>query len=282
MKTNQFIAYLTVATMLLTTACSDDPSSNSAPDLPPIESLAINFSAFTDNYSTSPEQIEGLSASESYGSFATAYLTVAIWNTLLYQTLIVPVIAYEYAFTQTPVKIDDNTWQWSYTLGGNYTDYSAILTAEVLDSSVEWEMKITCNGTNAYAEFLWFEGSSQTDGSAGSWTLNHSYEFQEPVITLDWEASGGEINNTVYQFVRELDDNRDTNPFYGSTLEYGINEESNIYYYYIYYYNEYVEDFVDVDIEMDMDDSSGRIKSTNWDSEWHCWDNTFQDIDCDE
>lgn len=144
-------------------------------------------------------------------------------------------------------------------------------------------MRISHTGLASFEDFLWFEGTSAKDVSQGTWTLYHSVNFPEEVLTIDWEATGEEINNVVYTYVRELNNDRQPEPFNGSELEYGINEMEDYYYYNIDYYDYFALDFVQVNIEMNRSDYSGRIKSTNWaggDTDWHCWDADFMDVDC--
>ena len=43
--------------------------------------------------------------------------------------------------------------------------YTARLTGEIRTDDIQWEMYITRTGINAYAEFKWYEGTSDLDGN---------------------------------------------------------------------------------------------------------------------
>jgi len=275
--------YLIITILVLTTNCTkDEGEGGEAPDLPALESMALDFSTFIDNEKSS--SIKSTAEVQSAMNFGVAYITVLVWNSLLYTNLVIPVVAYEYSFAGLPAYVGDNKWEWSYTLGGEYSSYSAKLTGEKRTEDIKWEMRISNAATNGFSDFLWFEGTSAIDISEGQWILYHSPEFPEEVVTIDWEASGDVINNVKYSYVRELDNDRNADSFNGSTLEYGVDDDAGLYYYDIYYYNEQESKFVDVNIELNKSDYSGRIKSTNWfggNTDWHCWDSNFHNTDCE-
>jgi hypothetical protein len=282
MKTN-FSLYLIIAILFLTTNCTKDRNEvGEAPDLPALETMALDFSTFTDNEKSG--SVKSTAVVQPSINFGVAYLTVSVWNSLLFTNLVIPVVAYEYSFSSLPEYVGDNKWEWSYTLGGEYSSFSAILTGEKRTEDIKWEMRVSNAGTNAFSNFLWFEGTSKIDGSEGQWILYHSPAFPEKVVTIDWEASGDVINNVKYTYVREQDNDRNADSFNSSTLEYGVDDDADFYYFDIYYYNEQESKFVDVNIELNKSDHSGRIKSTNWpggNTDWHCWDSNFQNTDCE-
>lgn len=280
----KFILFTIITSLFLAISCSSDDDTDDggeAPVQPAYETMALDFSTFVDNgkstYMKSTDEVQ------TAWNFGVAYTTVLVWNSILYTSLAVPVVAYQYSFTHVPVYLGDKTWEWSYTLDGSYADFSAKLTGQKRTDDIKWEMRVSYTGANAYEDFLWFEGTSKIDGSEGDWILYHSPVYPEQVLTIDWEAKGDVINNVLYTYVRSQDNNRDPEPFNGSTLEYGVNDAADFYYYNIDYYSEQAGEFVVVNIELNKPDYSGRIKSTNWlggDTDWHCWDANYQDIDC--
>ncbi|MGQ1787007.1 MULTISPECIES: hypothetical protein [unclassified Saccharicrinis] len=283
MKTRKFISILAIAALLIATACSDDENKeDTAPILPPEESLIPDFSAFTDNPAMA-EQLKSSNA-EFISNYNVARINVLVWNTYINIILAVPVAAYRHSFTQSPVYLGNKKWQWSYSLGGFFSDYSARLTGEIRTSDIKWEMRVSYSGAEPYNDFLWFEGTSDLDGSGGSWAMNHSYDFNEPMLTLDWEATDDLINDTRITYVRELDNDRETELGYGSYLGYGVNSTDNVYFYNVHVYDDNTQQFEDLNIEMNRTDLSGRIKATNWINNktgWHCWDSNFDDVDCE-
>lgn len=266
------------------TSCEKDEETGTPPVLPPYESMAIDFSDFTDNSkSTTDLKMEftdlNLTSNVNYGW---AGLTVLIWNVTLGSVLAVPVASFYASFNNVPTFIGDATWEWTYNVAGFASTYTARLTGQIRVNDVKWEMYITKTGIGGYDEFKWFEGTSDIDGNGGQWILYHSYNFQDPVLQIDWEKTSGEIGMVKYTYIRETDDSGETETFNGSYLEYGLQEDDYNAYYNVHAYAESVNDFVDTYIEWNTTAYFGHIKAEHiyQDTEWHCWDTDGNDIDC--
>jgi hypothetical protein len=150
--------YLIIAILFLTTNCTKDENEvGETPDLPALESMALDFSTFIDNEKSG--SMKSTAEVQSAMNFGVAYITVLVWNSLLYTNLVIRVVAYEYSFASLPEYVGDNKWEWSYALGGEYSSYSAKLTGEKRTENIKWEMRISNAATNEYSDFLWFEGT---------------------------------------------------------------------------------------------------------------------------
>jgi hypothetical protein len=66
---------LITAVMLVNTSC-DKENPDEKPELPPVESLVMDFSAFDSR----PDQQKGIIA--TYNNFVYSYLNVAFWSSL--------------------------------------------------------------------------------------------------------------------------------------------------------------------------------------------------------
>ncbi len=273
-----FLAITLVYLMCVSCESKKDP-----PELPPYESMAIDFSKFTVNETKSA--VDGLKSTEAVGvNYGYSALNVGVFNLILTGTLVVPVACFYNSFTQNPVFLGDATWQWScdYTAFGG--TYHARLTGEVRSEDVKWEMYISRDGIGAFGEFMWYEGTSLSDGSGGQWTLKHSQQFQEPMLRIDWERTGTEVGKVKYTNIRELDDTRNPNVQYGAFIEYGLVGGDLNAYYDIHVFDTWtLHDFADVNIEWSTVTYNGRVKSPLFfgNEDWHCWDGYGADITCE-
>jgi hypothetical protein len=187
------------------------------------------------------------------------------------------------SFLHTPEYLGDQTWEWSYEFDYFTSTYKARMTGELRSDDVKWDMYLEKVGIGSFDEFKWFEGTSNLDGNSGQWILYHSSEFPEEVLQLDWSKSGNEVSEVKYTYVRELNDNRETETFNGSYLLYGKQTGDYDAYFDIHAYdNIWYKDFVDVDIEWSLDEYYGRVKADKkfGDTEWHCWDSNGYDVNC--
>lgn len=255
-----------------------------APELPPYESMAIDFSKFKVNDTKSAVGDLKNTETGTKLNFTYAALNVAYFNTILTVTLAVPVLAFQNSFNQVPVFLGDATWQWSCDYEYFGGAYHARLTGEVRSDDVKWEMYISRTGIGAFGEFLWYEGTSQSDGSGGQWILNHSQVYQEPSLQIDWERTGDSIGWIKYEIIRELNDQRADNVYMGSFIEADHSDAAMDASYNIHVYDIWtLQDFADVNIEWSTTEYYGHVKSPLFynNADWHCWDGYGYDITCE-
>lgn len=282
MKKLVFLIVLLSFQVCLFTSCKKDKGD--PPVLPPVESMAIDFSNF-ETSGKSEIQFPGIKGAENSNWLFAAGVAM-VWKGVLVATLAVPVTAYQMAVSKTPVFLEKGKWQWSYdvsvTINQVTTTYKARLTGHIQTSNVVWEMYISKEGAGAFPEFLWFSGTSKLDATGGQWVVNHSAQFQEPVLQIDWTKSGALIGSVKYTYVRALNNNRVADPFRNSYIEYGLKSGTLNAYYKIYYYNLTLQQFVSVDVEWSTSAKNGRVKSLIWygNDNWYCWDGNYNNITC--
>lgn len=259
--------------------CKKDDNSSSAPTLPPYESLVVDFGEMGN--ATKSATVSD--AVQTKLNWTYAALSVSFWNVMIGTTFAVPAAAFKTAFSYSPEKTGLTTWQWSYTVDGFTSSYSARLVGTLESSQVKWEMYITKTGVNPFDEFLWFEGSSALDGNSGQWILHQSADFPDKAIQVDWEKTGDEVGQVKYTYVRELDDSGQPAKYKGSYLIYGLQDKTFDAYVNIHVYNDQISDFADANIEWSRTDYSGHVMSQLFygDSNWHCWDSTGNDVVCE-
>ena len=260
-----------------TFSCEDNKET--APEIPPYESMAVDFSQFTT---------ENKSAGDTTQlNYVAAGLTVFVWNVTLSVTLAVPLTVFYHSFQYEPEFMGDATWEWKYDGTGLANTYKARLVGKVMSDVVQWQMFISKEGINAHEEFLWFEGTSNLAGDGGQWTLYHSYTIQEAVLQIDWEKTGDEIGNIQYTYIRESDNGDPNQLTDGSYLTYGLQDDYFNAFYNIQFNNrnEAASAVKNVNIEWSTTEYYGRIMAPHYyqgDDSWHCWDNMGYDMVCTE
>ncbi len=262
----------------ITTSCEKNEDIKTAPELPPYESMKVDFGKMADNNKSVTEINSNI-------NFLAAGTTVAVWNIMLTGTLLVPVTAFAHSFSVQPTYLGDLKWQWSYDVNGFAATYKARLTGIIRTNDVKWEMYIAKEGVGAHEEFLWFEGTSNLDGNSGKWILYHSYEVQEAVLQIDWQKEADKVGDIKYTYIRESNNGSQGQLAYGSYLNYGLLDATFDAFYTVHSVTReyHAEGFNDVFIEWSTTAYYGRIKAMHYfhDDLWHCWDANGLDATCE-
>jgi len=280
MKKYLSLSLLIFFVLSINSGCKKDKGN--PPLLPPAESMNIDFSNFVSG-KKSIESFTDLKGIEN-SNWEFVALVSGYWRSILTITLAVPVASFALAVKNNPVYLDTKTWQWSYnasiTINQVSVTYKARLTGQIRDTDVLWKMYISKEGAGAFTEFVWFEGTSKPDGTSGQWILNHSSQFPEKVLQIDWTKSGTSIGTIKYTYVRALNTNRVTDPFKDSYIEYGLTSATLNANYNIHYFNGL--SFSDVNAEWNTTSHNGRVSSLSYfgNSTWHCWDSGLVNITC--
>ncbi len=248
-----------IAMTMVYSSCEKDKEA-SPPELPPENAFLMNMLDFKSEKST---------AQLTYHNFNVAVTSIAVWNAILKSTLAIPVVSYAEAFNHEPVKVSDDTWKWSYNVEVLSITYTAELYGKIAGPDVEWEMYITQE--DGFQEFLWFEGVCDIGRTEGSWTVYenpiNANEFLSIEWTRDWNTNTGDIR---YTNIKPVVQGNGDYIYYGSTTGEDFNTFYNIY--------DSSEDKL-VEILYNTESHAGRIF---YQDEWHCWDENFQDINCEE
>jgi hypothetical protein len=275
----KFISLVLIAalSMVFLTGCKK--KKGDPPVLPPSESMTIDFSNFESGKKSADPYRVAKGVENSNWEFAA--LVAGYFKAVGVVTLAVPVASFKLALDQTPVWLEEKTWQWSFNVSVLSVTYKARLVGLIRTSDVQWKMYITREGTGGFAEFLWFEGTSKLDGTGGQWIMNHSSQFKEPVLQIDWTKTGAAIGTVKYTYVRNLTDNRTADPFKTSYIEYGKTTSTTYNAYYtIHYFNG--QSFSDMNVEWSTTGKNGRVKCQPYfgDSNWYCWNSNYINIVC--
>lgn len=268
----QLIAIL-LSSMLFFSCEEGNDTGRAAPIIPPVETMVIDFTQITD---------DSKSATTAKTNWIYSATSVGIWNLMISTTLAIPVASFKAAFGQEPTQINDLTWQWEYSFDGFTSQYAARLLGKIQPNQIEWKMYISKTGTGSFEEFLWFEGTSVVGAKNGQWILYHSPEFPDRTVQIDWKKETDEVGEIKYTYVRELDDQGQTDKFNGSTVTYGLQNNEFDIYVNVHSYNAEASNFTDTFIEWSRTNFNGHVKAEHFfeDNNWHCWDSQGADIDC--
>lgn len=253
------------------------------PTLPPIASMSMDFSNFN---STNKSGIIAGEVKEAVipgkGNLILASTIAGVWNIILTVNLVVPVESFKQTANTIPVYRDNNTWEWSNNFNVIGANYKSRLTGQIRSNDVKWEMYITREGIGAFSEIMWFEGTSKLDGKSGQWILNHSQIFPEPMLQIDWVAVGQGVGNIKYTYIRDKKDDRSSDLFKTSFIEYGLTTKALDAFYNIHHNAGTVNVFNDVFIEWSTTNHNGHIKAnySYQDDLWHCWNEAGDNIIC--
>jgi len=252
------------------------------PALPPIGTMSIDFSTFVTpaKSALTDGDTKGVTIADKT-NWTLAATTAGVWNIILALNLAIPVASFDLAIDKTPVFLNDR-WEWSYNFNVVGATYKSRLTGQIVSNNVKWEMYISREGAGAFAELLWFEGTSKTDGKSGQWILNHSALFPEPMLQIDWEATGSDVSKIKYTYIRDKKDDRSTDPFKNSYIEYGLTSNTLNAYYNIHQNTGVVGVYNDLFIEWSSTKHNGHIKAYSYfqDNLWHCWNETGDNVVC--
>ncbi len=255
-----------VSLMISFSACDNEPI-DERPDLPPIESMMMDFSDFEG-------QPGGAKASEiTYGNFTHSYFSVLYWNVISTVTMTLPVAAYGHALQQEAEYVGDQTWEWSFDFKYDGVDYSAVLTgARISNEKFSAEMKIGLALMPGQG-IKWFDGEIRYDHTHAIWNLYK--EGTVKVLEAEWhknfETEAGDLKYTYMEPEQE-----ETGSFimfkhvpqevydasYTISLAAGTTE-----------------------IEWNITSKEGHVKDQVkfGDTNWHCWNSHasgLTDMDC--
>jgi hypothetical protein len=256
------------AMVLFTVSSCDKEPVEYRPELPPAESLVMDFSDFS-----SPPA--GMKSNElSYVNFVYSYTTLSFWNASAVIVTALPVAAYSYALTQSPEYLGDNTWEWSFEFSFNSQTYLATLTGKRLNNE-EFSMEMVIGPASMPDEGQkWFDGVVRYDHTSADWVLykEGSLEVLEIAWNKDYVTEEADL---TYTYVEP--DQEETGSYI--MWEYRPGEV------YDAAYNISMSEGL-ITMEWNLSTIEGRVKSPVYfeDENWHCWDsfaNGLADVDCE-
>ncbi len=244
--------------------CSDStqPEADTAPELPPVQSLSIDLGFFRDNRAV------GLSetAQAARLNFINALVRVDFLNVAVLTALAPPSAVFALAIHSVPTRDDDGAYLWIYTWREGGQDHQIRLRGLPVETRVEWELAIARAGVPAE---VWFHGESHTDRDEGFWVFRDFEEAGDPeVFRIEWEVDEATARLDLI--------NQDANdPDVGDELRYSVNGSLGM----VEFQDE--SDGMTWDIQWDEADGSGSLMVPDYrNGERSCWDGEQEDVSC--
>ncbi len=257
--------------LFLAFSCSDNGTEPAelGPDVPPASTFLIDFGAFPGT----GIQSSGVSKPLTFANWGWAGINVLFWNAVITVHGAVPVAAFLESFRHVPVKQEDDSWLWSYSVIVDEDTYTANLYASTDVSGINWSMYLSKAGE--FTDFLWFSGEHDLLYTEGTWTIYKAPDDPVQFIGIEWHRNL--VDSTADITYTNIEPESEGN---GGYITFGVVDDPNFDAFYGIYY---AEEEHNIDIEWNLDAKVGRVMDEIYfgDDLWHCWDEDLEDVDCD-
>lgn len=265
------VCMILVLSVGFVTSCKKKDN-GTAPVLPPQESFAIDFTNFASQKKSLADLTDQKGINNSNwvfvaGDGSTSNPGIVPLFSSLITKLIIPVSAFKGAFDYDPVFLENNTWQWSYTVTPTVIKYNVRITGQISSGNVLWKMYISSEGAAGFTEFIWFEGTSKADGTSGQWTFNESSVTPQPILQIDWTKPNATIGTVTYTYLKN-------DRYLNNYIEYGKGTTTSPLYdaYYKISFTNISGTFI-ANVEWNTTTKNGRVKCPDYNNGiWFCWD----------
>lgn len=263
----QKIGVLILLMAFVATSCSDDPSSlnsDEPPQLPPAESMEVDFSTFENN-----QKVQGAAALAGE-NFTQAVVRAIVMKAVVDINLAIPRALLTAASESDAEFNDEGEWVWSYTQNTGQQTYGVRLVASRENGGdVNWQFLVT-NSELSIEDRLFFSGTTNADATRGTWTYyNLADETNEAVSEIQWEVSGEEEVDLRLDVVSDRNNNQ------GDYIDYTFDGTVKN----AVYYN--AGDDETTELQWDVDTKAGFLIAPDFNNgEQACWDGNFDNSSC--
>ncbi len=234
------------------------------PELPPVSSMTMDFSAFGGGKLAPSRAL----AAKNFGNAVTRVLLLDVAVILV---LSPPVAFFKTAAGTIPVRQDDGSWLWDYTVNFLGQKYDVDLTGRLVGLKTVWSMKVTNTSRQIPLEdFEWYSGEAALDNKSGSWRFFDPATPNETnqIATIEWSIRADK-SEIVFSNTNGLDLN------FGDVLSYSVEGTMALIAFYDASKN------ITADITWELETIAGSIKVPDYnDGERACWDENQQDVVC--
>ncbi len=175
-------------------SCDSEPVEERM-DLPPMESMVMEFSDFSEQAGIKK------GAETTNENFLHSYVSVVYWNLASTIAMAIPVVAYGHALQQEPEYLGDNTWEWSFDFELNGVSYTATLTgSRINNEEFSMEMVIALAALPGVG-MKWFDGVARYDHTHVTWNLfkEGTIEVLETEWHKDYETNAADLRYTYVE-----------------------------------------------------------------------------------
>ena len=259
---NIYKLYFILSITLVAFSCKKEDNGK-APVLPKASSFVMDFSKF-DSTITSI----GDTTSINY-NFAVQKLSS--WNSLIKDSLNIPVQAFLESTNHTPQYLSDGWWSWKSTIVINQKYYKVDLRGKTTDINVLWEAYIS--EEIGFQDYKWFEGECDLFTNVGIWNVKNKPFNNEFILQINWTNYYQGEADIKYTNVLSSDS------LYGSYVKYLRKTDSELNANYIIY--EIIPENYS-EINLNRTTINGQVKDSLYfpDYEFHCWDSLKLDSNC--
>jgi len=272
LKKTNFIVLGIFILLFTLTACkknsTDTGDEDQTPVLPPQNTLTMDFSEF----SSAPLAKKASDVTTSNWAHAAEIIT--IWGTMVNLPLVLPTTAYAYLLTQEPVKEENGSWKWTKNFTLDMQKFTADLYCSKGLAGWNWEFDLT--EEQVYENFKWFTGKSLFNGSAGSWNFYYDPTTPKGFIEVKWAI---DKKDSTFKITYILKDSSNESLGAGSFIEFETLTDTTYNAHFVVYTKSNDQT---VEIYWNRQTRAGRIKDPVYyeDTNWRCWDEYRQDINC--
>ena len=210
------IAAAIAVCVALVSGCSDgtgfsveEPNgAENAPALPAVSTMKFELNFFgveapvVDQQSLKsggPATAAATSAGE-HANWINAFVRALYVQLITYDNLSAPVAAFALAIHSVPQEVEPGTYLWTYIFIDDGTEYSIFLYGTPQTDRVVWRMEVSSNDAEfALDHFVWFDGESMKDDSAGFWQFYEPIDASsgEETARIDWTKSAEQKQTTI-------------------------------------------------------------------------------------
>lgn len=251
--------------------CGDDSTSTDieeAPQTPNLEQAQPDVSFFEENNLQKEIATEGATTN----NYNQAKSTV-LFNSILFSFG----QSYNMLFTeasQEEATFDNGVWEWAYSY--NYQGVSADFrtTAEEVANSMRWATFWSYDDGQdiSFENYKVFEGTISNDESSGDWTFyapDPELEEETPFMTSTWDITSETEKEIILEIFGEAIDEENTGKVATVYFEQNGAEFSMTF------------EFTDDENYLVTWNTDTNIGSITFGGETLCWDENFQDAECE-
>lgn len=250
--------------VLIAFSCKKKEDNGKAPTIPPASSFLMDFSKLSEP--NTPDTIDTSSINYNY-----AVQKVALWNSLINDTLGVQLHALLESYSHSPKYLSDGWWSWKSKMNYNQRNYNVDLRGKTTDDKNYWEAYIAME--NGFDSFKWFEGECDYYSNAGSWFIKDNIYNKKVILQIDWTNDYYGNADIKYTKISDSDSLKGSYIHYIRNRSIGYNSHYKIL---EVIPNNYSE------ILLNRNTSEGKIKDSLFfpDYNYHCWDSLKLDMNC--
>ncbi len=262
---------ITLVLLLPLLGCGTSPNAPKPeePSIPsPQMTMLIDLGIFGGSQQTAKASPDEVLTKQN---FITAAAVVTAFNTAVLAGLSVPALATAAALSVKPTFEDDGKFHWKYTYDDGVFSLTLELTAKVGENTVEWEMFVTGNFERPLENFLWYDGQSDFEATAGHWQFYDPNQPDRRVqhVRIDWTVQAEDDRTLTFL------NNNENSPRFGDTLTYTVKGDDVTM--------TFVQAATGATIEVAFNRSTreGYIIAPNYkNGEKACWDGNLEDVAC--